>query len=105
KAIKIDEKGDVLLPATPQASRHDKPDQQADPPTARDRGAVQDRRRQDQKILFAQRLMTRWPPRRSAKPAEVKGVSPGTRQTRCHRARQAQKSIEGRQGLLRTAQE
>src|SRR2546427_337830 len=32
-------------------------------------------------------------------------VSHGTRQTRRHRARQAQKSVEGRQGLLRAAQE
>ena len=57
KRFKITGTGKVVAAHRGQASRHDQADQEADPPAARHRRAVQDRRRQHQEILDAQRLI------------------------------------------------
>src|SRR5712691_9382552 len=56
EALQGDRRREGALSAIPQTPRHDQADEEADPPIARDQRAVQDRRRQHQEILPAQRL-------------------------------------------------
>ena len=109
KRFKITGTGKVLYAQPRQAPRHDQADQQADPPAARHRRPVQDRRRQHQEVLPAQRLIAGRPSRPPSHQPVVarnpKEISHGSRQTWRHRARQAQEGPQGRQGLLRPAQE
>ena len=63
KRFKMTGTGKVLYAQSRQAPRHDQADQEADPPAARHQRAVQDRRRQHQEVLPAQRLTGSWPAR------------------------------------------
>src|SRR4029077_15563798 len=59
KALQDHRLREGALYAVPQAARHDQADQEADPPIAWHQYAVQDRRRQHQEVLAAQRLAVR----------------------------------------------
>ena len=69
--------------------------------------SVQDRRRQHQEILPAQRLIAKDQSPISAANNRTtrQEISHGTRQARRHLARQAQESLQGGEGLLRPPQE